>query len=131
MPKLSLARPPHAIRFVIVGAASFLSYLATMYLMVDRIGAGATAGAVAAFAVGTAVSYLGNAIWTFEAPLARDTAAKFLAVTLAGLALNVAIAWLLERAGVHYFVTTIVIFVTVPVFNYLAHRAWTFRQGTS
>jgi putative flippase GtrA len=128
--KARLARLPHAVRFIIVGGASFVGYLATMYAVVDRLGASATVGAVAAFAVGTAVSYFGNAIWTFEAPLARDSAAKFLAVTLAGLALNVAIAWILERAGVHYVVTTIVIFVTVPIFNYFAHRAWTFRQDT-
>lgn len=115
-------------RFLAVGAVSAAAYLGTLEAVVRLLGSGAVTGAALAFVAGTAVSYLGNAVFTFQRPLSARTAWRFAAVTLAGFALNLAIAWLLERAGTHHLLIGLVILAIVPAFNFAGHRLFTFRH---
>lgn len=118
-----------AFRFGVVGVVSSLFYVLTMAAMVDGLGTSATLGAFAAFLVGTAISYAGNTVWSFEARASAGNAGRFLAVTLVGLGLNMLIAWGLEAAGFHYLLIALVILVVVPVFNFIGHHSWTYRHA--
>lgn len=108
------------VRFLIIGGIAAACYVSTMTLMVDVVGTSATTGSVFGFAVGTIVSYVGNSLLTFEAPL--SSASVFVVVS------NVAIASSLERLGVHYMMISLVILVIVPAQNFILHEMWTFRQ---
>jgi hypothetical protein len=38
------------------------------------------------------------------------------------------IAWLLERAGVHYLLISLAVLIAVPMFNFAGHRLITFAR---
>jgi putative flippase GtrA len=125
--RLRAMRGGRFVLFVVCGLASSAVYMAALHVAVTKLGWGPLASATLAFVLGTAVSYLLNAAVTFSAPLSGVMAVKFTAVTLAGLALNLAITAALTRAGFVYWLTGLVVLVTVPVFNYLGHATVTFR----
>lgn len=114
--------------FGAVGVVAFVVYTAAVALVVEN-GGSPILGVVAGFVVGTAVSFYGNVRWVFETSASAAAGSRFVITTSIGLALNVALAWLLTRWGVHYLVMTIIIFTIVPAFNYLGHRFWTFAEG--
>jgi putative flippase GtrA len=91
------------------------------FLQADLLGA-----AVAAFGVGTVTSYVGNSLLTFRARMTRSNAGRFLAVVLAGLALNQIIAWAVGTLGLNYLFLPLAVFVVVPAFNYAGHRFYSF-----
>ena len=117
------------IRFVLVGLVAAAVYVAVMWLVVDRMGGRVLWGAFLAFVVATFVSFLGNAWWSFESRATAGTAAWFFAVNTAGLGLNMLIAWLLERAGVHWLLISLTVLVVVPAFNFAGHRLITFARS--
>lgn len=114
-------------RFVVVGLFSSLAYVGTMSVAVDGFRTSVVSGAIAAFIVGTAISYLGNSIWTFGAKVGRHNLMRFLAVTLVGLALNTFMAWGLNIVGLHHLFIGLVILITVPIFNFFGHTYWTYQ----
>jgi putative flippase GtrA len=114
---------------VLVGLVAAAVYVAVMWLVVDRLGGRVLLGAFFAFVVATFVSFLGNALWSFEARATPRKAAWFFAVNTAGLALNMLIAWLLEHAGVHWLLISLTVLVVVPMFNFAGHRLITFARS--
>jgi len=117
------------IRFVAVGLLAAATYVGVMALVVDLLGRSILLGAFCAFVVATAVSYVGNALWSFGAALTASTAIRFWLITTVGLCLNLALAWMLERLGAHYLVVSLVILIVVPLFNFAGHRLITFGGG--
>ena len=117
------------IRFVIVGGCAATTYVSIMALFVDGLGGRVLWGAFFAFVIATSVSFLGNALWSFGARVTPGKAAKFFTVNIVGLGLNMLIAWLLERAGVHYLLISLAVLVVVPPFNFAGHRLYTFARG--
>ncbi len=58
------------------------------------------------------------------------TAGRFFLVALAGLAIDITIAWsLIAFAGAADAVASVAGFAVATVANYLAHQFWTFRSG--
>lgn len=114
------------IRFLTVGVFAAIVYVGVMALMIDGFGTGVLVAAFFAFVIGTAVSFLGNALWSFEARPTADKAMMFFAINTTGLGLNMLIAWLMERAGIHYLLISLTVLVVVPLFNFAGHRLYTF-----
>ena len=126
---LSATTARQLIRFVLVGLVAATVYVAVMWLVVDGLGGRVLGGAFFAFVIATFVSFLGNALWSFEAAATPRKAAWFFAVNTAGLGLNMLIAWLLERAGVHWFLISLTVLIVVPMFNFAGHRLITFARS--
>ena len=82
-----------------------------------------------AFVIATAVSFVGNALWSFGARPTPGKAAWFFAINTIGLFLNMLIAWALERAHVHYLLISLTVLVVVPMFNFAGHRLFTFSRS--
>ena len=116
------------IRFFMVGGLAAIAYVAVMAIVVDGFGGRVLLGAFLAFVLATLVSFVGNALWSFGARPTPAKAAMFFAVNTVGLALNMLIAWLLERAGVHYLLISLTVLVVVPLFNFAGHRLITFAR---
>jgi putative flippase GtrA len=126
---LSAPTARQLVRFVLVGLVAAAVYVAVMWLVVDRLGGRVLWGAFFAFVVATFVSFLGNALWSFDSRATPGRAAWFFAVNTAGLLLNMLIAWLLERAGVHWLLISLTVLVVVPMFNFAGHRLITFARS--
>ena len=116
------------IRVFTVGGFVFLAYVAVMAAVVDRFGGRVLLGAFLAFVIATLVSFVGNALWSFGARLTAARATLFFAINTVGLVLNMLIAWLLERAGVHYLLISLTVLIVVPLFNFAGHRLITFAR---
>jgi len=125
---LSAALARQLMRFFAVGGLAAVTYVAIMAIVVDGFGGRVLLGAFLAFVIGTAVSFVGNALWSFGARVTPGKAVWFFAINTTGLCLNMLIAWLLERAGVHYLLISLTVLVVVPLFNFAGHRLITFAR---
>jgi len=117
------------IRFVLVGLVAAVVYVAIMALIVDGLGGRVLWAAFFAFVIGTAVSFVVNAIWSFGASPTAGKAVRFFAINTTGLGLNMLIAWAMERAGVHYLLISLTVLIVVPMFNFAGHRLITFARS--
>jgi putative flippase GtrA len=118
------------IRFLAVGLLAAITYVWAMSLMIDGWGVRVLVAAFFSFVLGTAVSFLGNALWSFEARPTVDKAIVFFTINTIGLCLNMAIAWLLELMGIHYLLISLTVLIVVPMFNFVGHRLLTFGPRT-
>lgn len=126
---LSAETARQLIRFVLVGLVAAVVYVAIMALVIDGFGGPVLLGAFLAFVIGTGVSFLGNAIWSFGARPTPQKAVWFFAINTTGLCLNMLIAWVLERMGVHYLLIALTVLIIVPMFNFAGHRLFTFARS--
>lgn len=126
MPSRHLLR--QILSFGLVGGVSAATYAATQTLAIEAAGIAVLPAALLAFAAGTLVSWIGNSLATFRAPLRGRTAARFVFVTALGMALNLGIVAAADAAGLHYALGIAIVLCTVPIFNFLGHRLWTFRE---
>lgn len=115
------------VAFVGVGLVAFIVYLLLVTFAVT-IGIAPVAGATVGFVGGTTVSFFGNCRFVFRSCASTLVGRRFVVITLAGFMLNILLASLLTRWGVHYAVMTVIIFVVVSGFNYGGHRFWTFSE---
>jgi putative flippase GtrA len=74
------------------------------------------------------VSYLGNARFTFGRPALHGAQfARFLVVSLIGLAANLGITWLLvNRLGWPFKAALAVVVVVIPALSFVAAKLWAF-----
>jgi putative flippase GtrA len=117
-----------AISFLVVGVGSTATYSVTVVAMVETLGFGVIAATTAAFVTGTAFSYVGNSIVSFRRPMDVATLMRFSLVTFAGFILNLLIAAAVHGLGWHYAVGIALVVVTVPVFNFVGHKLFTYRR---
>jgi dolichol-phosphate mannosyltransferase len=116
-------------KFALVGGSGYVINLGVFTLLGDDVGVAHQVAAVAAFAVAVVNNFLWNRYWTFRSGdlPAGFQAARFFAVSLASLALNLAVLELIWRAGVVAPITAQAIAVAVATpFNFLGNKLWTF-----
>ena len=116
------------LKFGIVGGLGYLINLA-VFAVLTGLGVHHTIAAVGAFAVAVSNNFLWNRYWTFgpgEGP-AHFQAARFFAVSLASLGLNIAILELLISNQVTGELTAQAIAVAAAMpFNFIGNKLWTF-----
>jgi dolichol-phosphate mannosyltransferase len=117
------------LKFGLVGGSGYLINLAVFALLTGSLGMHHVAAAVGSFAVAVTNNFLWNRHWTFgpgDGP-AHFQAARFFAVSLASLALNIAILQLLLSTNARGELTAQAIAVAAAMpFNFLGNRLWTF-----
>jgi dolichol-phosphate mannosyltransferase len=116
------------LKFGIVGGSGYLINLAVFAVLVS-LGVHHTIAAIGAFGVAVTNNFLWNRYWTFgpgEGP-AHFQAARFFAVSLASLGLNLALLELLVANHVvgELSAQAIAVAVAMP-FNFLGNKLWTF-----
>ena len=116
------------LKFGLVGGSGYLINLA-VFAVLTGFGVHHVAAAVGAFCVAVTNNFLWNRHWTFgpgEGP-AHFQAARFFAVSLASLGLNIAILELLISNNLTGDLTAQAIAVAVAMpFNFLGNKLWTF-----
>jgi dolichol-phosphate mannosyltransferase len=117
------------LKFGLVGGSGYLINLAVFALLTGSLGIHHVAAAIGAFAVAVTNNFLWNRHWTFgpgDGP-AHFQAARFFAVSLASLALNIAVLQLLLSTHATGELTAQAIAVAAAMpFNFVGNRLWAF-----
>lgn len=117
------------LKFGVVGGLGYLINLGVFAVLTDGLGVHHAIAAIAAFCVAVTNNFLLNRHWTFgpgDGP-AHFQAARFFAVSLASLGLNLAVLELLISNHLTGELAAQAISVAVAMpFNFLGNKLWTF-----
>lgn len=121
-------------QFAVVGASGYVINLIVFALLTEGTDVQHTIAAIGAFCVAVTNNFVLNRIWTFQPQGARGDhagfqAARFFAVSLAGLAVNLIVLNLLVgAAGLPELpAQAIAVAVATPV-NFIGNKLWTFGR---
>ena len=117
------------LKFGIVGGSGYLINLAVFAVLAGSLGLHHIPAAVGAFCVALANNFLWNRHWTFEAGHGHPgfQAARFFAVSVAALLINLAVLEILISSAAMGDLTAQAIAVAVAMpFNFLGNKLWTF-----
>jgi putative flippase GtrA len=117
------------LKFGLVGGSGYLINLAVFALLAGVLDVHHIAAAIGAFGVAVTNNFLWNRYWTFgpgEGP-AHFQAARFFAVSLASLGINIVVLELLisNHLTGELVAQAIAVAVAMP-FNFLGNKLWTF-----
>ncbi|MBC7940451.1 MAG: GtrA family protein [Chitinophagaceae bacterium] len=113
--------------FALVGLANTLIHLVVVMLLVEQAGLAAVPANGLAFAVANGFSFWANGRYTFRSAPTRWRYARFLGVSLTGLALSLAASAWAARMHWHYLAGVALTFLLLPLLSFAAHRWWTWR----
>jgi putative flippase GtrA len=116
-------------KFGIVGGTGYLINLAVFVLLASSLGVHHAVAAVAAFCVAVSSNFFWNRHWTFEPGDDHPAfqAARFFAVSVASLLINLAVLEALVRGTSLGVIAAQAIAVAVAMpFNFLGNKLWTF-----
>lgn len=116
-------------KFALVGGSGYLINLGVFALLAGEVGIPHQVAAVAAFCVAVVSNFFWNRHWTFrpDSGAAGFQAARFFAVSVASLGLNLGVLELLWRGGSVGSLAAQAIAVAVATpFNFLGNKLWTF-----
>jgi putative flippase GtrA len=117
------------LKFGIVGGSGYLINLAVFAVLSGNLGVHYAAAAIGAFCVAVTNNFLWNRYWTFGPGdgSAGFQAARFFAVSIASLGLNLIVLEALIAGGAVGDLTAQAIAVAVAMpFNFLGNKLWTF-----
>jgi putative flippase GtrA len=128
----ALRRPANwiqLVKFCAVGATGYAVNLGVYALLVHGAGLHYLAAAVCSFVVAVTNNYAWNRLWTFRAQRGHVAlqGAKFLVVSLAALAANLAALAVLVALGVPKVPAQAVAIVLVTPLSFLGNKLWSFR----
>lgn len=117
------------LKFGIVGGSGYLINLAVFSVLADSLGLHHIAAAIGAFCFAVANNFLWNRYWTFEPGDGHPAfqAARFFAVSLAALLINLAVleALVVGTSLGDLTAQAIAVAVAMP-FSFLGNKLWTF-----
>ncbi|HEX5527197.1 MAG TPA: GtrA family protein [Solirubrobacterales bacterium] len=126
------ARRPDAwwqlVKFGLVGVSGYLINLAVFAVLAGSFGIHHLIAAVLAFCVAVTNNFLWNRYWTFgpgEGP-AHFQAARFFAVSLASLGINLVVLQLLISGHMGELPAQAIAVAVAMPFNFLGNKLWTF-----
>jgi dolichol-phosphate mannosyltransferase len=117
-------------KFGVVGGSGYVINLVVFSAVVKGAGVHHIIGAILAFCVAVTSNFLLNRIWTFRGTQghAGFQAARFFAVSLGALGINLLLLYLLaDVAGVGEVPAQAVAVAAAMPFNFLGNKLWTFR----
>lgn len=116
--------------FGLVGGLSTITY-AVLALTFERLGAGAVPASFAAYLVGMLISYSGHRRLTFGSDRRHGEAIpRFIAVNLFGLAVSLALPWLLTtRIGLPSVIAVVAAAILVPLASFIGHSRFVFSDA--
>lgn len=116
-------------RFCLVGTSGYIVNLAVFSALVHGAGTHYALAAVGAFCVAWTNNFLFNKYWTFRRHELSTTqqGARYLAVSLVALGLNLLLLEMLVRAGLPEVPAQAIAIAAVMPVNFLLNRRWSFR----
>jgi putative flippase GtrA len=118
---------PRLFRFAIVGGIATCVHLSTAWMVFNWFTRDSTVANIVAFVVANIVSFLLQTLWSFSS---KPTLARFLrfgAVSTIGFSTSALVPSIFGRQ--HLWAPTIIVVCCIPVFSYIAHARWTYRNA--
>lgn len=113
--------------FGVVGLASALVYVGTVWLLIDLADLGHTLANLIGFSCAALTSYVGHHSFTFRADGNHHVyAPRFVAQVIITYLMSAGITEGASMLGVHHLVAAVTIAVLLPVMNFLAFQFWVF-----
>ena len=115
-------------QFGLVGGSGYLVNLSVFALLNQLVSVHYIPAAVGAFCVAVTNNFLWNRHWTFDAAHghAGFQAARFFAVSVAGLGINLAVLKLLVDSGMAELPAQALAVAVAMPFNFIGNKLWTF-----
>ncbi len=114
------------LRFGLVGSSGVVINLAALWLFHDELGLPLEPAGMLAVALAIVNNFVWNNYWTFGATgFAARRLARFVAVSLVGMAINVTALKLLVHFGAHYLPADLAGILVATSWNFLANSRWT------
>lgn len=132
MPSIRRARKAdwhQLIRFCVVGASGYLVNLVVFSVMVHVLDLHYVVAAIGAFCVAWTSNFVFNKFWTFQQHelSAVQQGARYLAVSLVALGINLVLLGMLVRTGMPEVPAQAIAIAAVMPVNFLLNRRWSFR----
>ena len=123
--------PGQFLAFATVGGVATAAHFAVLALFVESFGTEPIPASVAGYLTGMVTGYLLNYRFTFRSRKRHHEAfAKFTMVAVVGLSINTAIMTVgVEWLALHYLASQVVATGLTLIWNFIANRLWTFREG--
>jgi putative flippase GtrA len=118
-------------KFGVVGATGYVVNLAVFAILVELLSVHHIPGAIGAFCVAVMNNFLWNRHWTFRATRGHPgfQAARFFAVSLAALAVNLLVLSLLvDSAGLPELPSQAIAVAFAMPLNFIGNKLWTFGR---
>jgi putative flippase GtrA len=117
------------LKFGLVGSSGYILNLSVFAILVEGLGLHHSLGAIGAFAVAVSSNFYWNRHWTFGASdgHAGFQAARFFAVSIGGLLINLAILEALIDSGLSALPAQAVAVAMVMPLNFIGNKLWTFQ----
>lgn len=114
------------LRFGLVGSSGVVINLVALWLFHDELGLPLAPAGALAVALAIVNNFVWNNYWTFGATgFAARRLARFVAVSLVGMAINVTALKLLVHFGAHYLPADFAGILVATSWNFLANSRWT------
>ena len=114
--------------FLCIGLGATAVHVAVATYLIGTHMMSLAVGNAIAFVFANVCSYLLQSAYVFQRAPTPVSYWRFLSVSLAGLALVVAISSVLGVLQVHYLVGIVAVVSIVPFLTFLVHRGWTFQD---
>jgi putative flippase GtrA len=116
------------VRFGLVGASGYVINLAVYTASLTLAGVHYELAAFLAFSAAVGNNYVLNRRWTFARTgrAVPHEAARFLAVSFVGFALNASVLWLFVESGAEKVPAQVLAVLAAAIANFVLNRTWTF-----
>jgi putative flippase GtrA len=116
------------LKFGVVGGSGYLINLGVFAFLSGNLGVYHAVAAIGAFCFAVTSNFLWNRYWTFGPGegLAHLQAARFLAVSIACLVINLVVLELLVGSGMGELAAQAIAVAVAMPFNFLGNKLWTF-----
>lgn len=122
-------------RFGLVGMSATATHVLVFAMLIEVAATAPVPANLIAWVVAFIVSFAGHFLWTFKE--AREQTGysavtrlpRFLVVSLFGLGLNTTIVYFVERLGLHYMVSIILMVTLVPATVFVFSKFWAFSTN--
>ncbi|MBW3567094.1 MAG: GtrA family protein [Proteobacteria bacterium] len=114
-------------RFVVTGLLVTALHVLVAALLIDVAHIPPSFANGIAFLTATTVSYTVNTLWSFSSALHGRSLVRFMAVSVIGGFLAMAISFIAQEASLHYLFGIALVAFMVPPVTFLLHNFWTYR----
>jgi dolichol-phosphate mannosyltransferase len=122
--RLPWAKVGRVAKFAVVGFIGILISTGVLNLLSRRLGLPLVLSSGVAVELAVISNFLLNSSWTFASYTSLPRFAKFNVASLAGLAVNVAVVWLLSRLGFYLLASELIGVAVGLAVNYLFSVLW-------
>lgn len=116
------------LRFCIIGSCSLLVYVSTGFLLLNVVGLTLMAANIIAFFPALMVSYLGQALWSFEASNETSSLLKFVMLSVIALATTMLISYSVTESSIPASFGILITAVVLPIISFVVQKLWVFQK---